>query len=548
MNIVETAGLILIYMVFLTLVAKRTMTYLHVLQQEDYDGARLQKWMGDNKAFDKRLSLALLVLSVAWVYIPTFFMTFLIFIAVTITVYLEKDPRKSLKKKLVATDRAKRIFFPTLAVMVFLSSWCFLPDYPHSMMPWPWIIVIQLIPFVLILVNAVLGPFEAVIQKAYWNEARQKIHDLAPITIGVTGSFGKTSVKHILGHILSTQAQTLITPGSVNTSMGITRIIRERLTPDHKYFIVEMGAYGIGSIASLCELAPPDLGVVTTIGHAHYERFKSLETVARAKFELAEAVMEKGDGKIVIHERTLRFSHVRSMKLDHPDHFVVCGEPPEIDKHKQKDVNYLERGDVHIMEITQQPKGLDIKFSIDDKVYNLNPPIYGLHHGHNTVLAAVAAMQLGVDISAIQLALRSLPQIAHRLEVKPHKAEKYIVIDDSYNSNPLGFRSALDLMVLMKTGGRKILITPGMIELGIAHDEAHAQIGTYAGQICDVAIVVRPERIPSFVSSFKASGKTLIEVDSFKEASRWLEANRQDNDLVLIENDLPDMYERIPAM
>jgi UDP-N-acetylmuramoyl-tripeptide--D-alanyl-D-alanine ligase len=355
-------------------------------------------------------------------------------------------------------------------------------------------------------------------------------------------------VKHILGHILQTQAPTLITPGSVNTSMGITRIIRERLTEDHKYFIVEMGAYGVGSIASLCRLTPPDFGIITNIGHAHYERFKSLETVAQAKFELADAVIEKGTGKMVIHERTLRFPSVRAVKMDYPESFVVCGEPPEVDRHKQKDINYLERGDVHIIEVTQQANGLDIKIGIGDKTYNLNPPIYGLHHGHNVVLAAVMALELGVDINAIQLALHSLPQISHRLEVKPNHAEKYVIIDDSYNSNPLGFRSALDLMVLMATGGRKILITPGMIELGIAHDEAHAQIGSYAGQICDVAIIVRPSRIPTFVKAFKESGKTLVEVGSFQEASEWLEKNRQENDLVLIENDLPDMYERIPSM
>lgn len=545
---VDLAQTTIIYLVFLTLAAKRLMTYLHVLQQEDYDNARLQKWMFENKAFDKKLTLYLIILSIAWLYVPSFFMAFLVFIAIVITIYLEKDPRKSLKKKLVATDRAKRIFFPALAGMALLSAWCFLFNYPYSVTPWPWIILIHLTPFVLLIVNAALAPFESLVQKAYWNEARQKIYDLSPTIIGITGSFGKTSVKHILGHILQTQAPTLITPGSVNTSMGITRIIRERLTEDHKYFIVEMGAYGVGSIASLCRLTPPDFGIITNIGHAHYERFKSLETVAQAKFELADAVIEKGTGKMVIHERTLRFPSVRAVKMEYPASFVVCGEPPEVDRHKQKDINYLERGDVHIIEVTQQANGLDIKIGIGDKTYNLNPPIYGLHHGHNVVLAAVMALELGVDINAIQLALHSLPQISHRLEVKPNHAEKYVIIDDSYNSNPLGFRSALDLMVLMATGGRKILITPGMIELGIAHDEAHAQIGSYAGQICDVAIIVRPSRIPTFVKAFKESGKTLVEVGSFQEASEWLEKNRQENDLVLIENDLPDMYERIPSM
>src|SRR6202050_4878731 len=114
------------------------------------------------------------------------------------------------------------------------------------------------------------------------------------MVIAVTGSYGKTSVKHILGHVLETAAPTLITPGSVNTAMGIARVVRERLQPHHRYFVVEMGAYGPGSIRRLCALTPPKMGLVTAIGMAHYERFKTLETVAAAKFELAEAVAEQG--------------------------------------------------------------------------------------------------------------------------------------------------------------------------------------------------------------------------------------------------------------
>jgi len=549
---IELAYTIIIYLTFLVLAAKRLMTYLHVLQQEDYDNTRLMKWIFDHKAFDKRLSFGFVVLSVAWLYIPAFFIAFLIFMGLAVATYLEKDPRKSVKKKLVATDRAKRVFFPALTVMAILGVWCFVPLYPYSMTPWVWVIIIQLIPVVLLLINVCLMPFEHVIQKKYWNEAYEKIRALRPTVIGVTGSFGKTSVKHILGHILSTQARTLITPGSVNTPMGITRIVREQLDESHKYFIVEMGAYGPGSIKDLCTLTPPDYGVITAIGHAHYERFKSLETVSRAKYELAEAVMEKGTGKTIIHERTLKFPYGRSLKLENPQRFVVCGDTPETDVRKQKDVSYLAKDDVHIYGITQTENGLEIKFGTGDKVHTLNPPLYGLHHRHNTVLAVITAMELGIEIEAIQTALLSLPQISHRLEVKPNAAEGYTLIDDAYNSNPLGFRSALDLMTILNKDGRNILITPGMIELGIAHDEIHEQIGQYAAQVVDVAIVVNGGRIPTFVSSFKREakdkGRTLVEVDSFAEAQKWINDNKQSGDLILIENDLPDMYERIPVM
>src|SRR5206468_12245453 len=128
--------------------------------------------------------------------------------------------------------------------------------------------------------------------------AHSKLQRLNPVVIGVTGSYGKTSVKHILGHVLETAGPTLITPGSVNTAMGIARVIRERLQPHHRYLVVEMGAYGIGSIRRLCALTPPRLGIISAIGKAHYERFKSLDAVAQAKFELAEAAAGNG-GSVV---------------------------------------------------------------------------------------------------------------------------------------------------------------------------------------------------------------------------------------------------------
>jgi len=513
---------------------------------EDYLNPRLWKWIGKNKAFDKRLTPAFLVLGTVSIVsiIPEFFVNFMVFICLAFMTYSETDPRKSAKKKLVLTTRAKRIYFPALILVTVSGALCF-----WNSSPFLWILNVQLIMFSLLIINSLLQPFEAIIQQGYWNDAKVKMNQFQPTVIAITGSFGKTSVKHILGHILKTQASTLITPGSVNTPMGITRIIREQLDESHKYFIVEMGAYGPGSIARLCKLTPPDYGIITTIGHAHYERFRSLETVCQAKFELAEAVIEKG-GKAVIHERTKRFSHAREMRIEHPDHFIVCGEPPEIDPAKRKDVNYLEKTDWHIVSVEQLATGLELKLSKDGKPYGFEIPLYGIHHGHNAALAITLALELGMGPLAIIQALKSLPQIQHRLEVK-RQPDGTRLIDDAYNSNPLGFRSALDLMaIIQNSSGRNILITPGMVELGSAHNEVHEKIGTYAGEICDVAIVVSSKRIPTFIRGFQKTGasKTLIEVDSFEDATKWLSDNRKEGDIILLENDLPDIYERVPKM
>jgi len=553
MDIIEFASFTLVFVAFIAFAGKRLMTYMHVLQQEDYDNKRLFGWMRTNGAFDKRITLGLILLGVLVIIVhisgfaellPQFFVNFMMFILFVMGAYVEKDPRKNSKKKLVATTRAKRIFFPAFLLAIFSAVPFFLGGHPFF-----WIFNVQILPFILIFVNIVLQPFEDAVQAGYWKEAHEKILDYQPKVIGITGSYGKTSIKHILGHILKTQAPTLITPGSVNTPMGITRVIREELEPNHQYLIAEMGAYGPGSIKRLCQLTPPDVGVIASIGHAHYERFRSLDTVAQAKFELAEAVINKNPkgGRVIIHERTLRFAHVRKLKSAHPDNFIVAGDST---KHNPKDVSYIQPEDLRIQSIEQRSNGLTITFEYKNTIYSPDVPIFGIHHGHNIALAFATALELGISSGDIQDALASVPQIQHRLEVKK-QADGTILIDDAYNSNPIGFQSAIGL--LAKLGGsqaRRILITPGMVELGVAHNEAHEKIGQSAGEICDVCLVVNPSRIPTFVKGFKSTGSAKIfkEFDSFKEAQSWYIKNKQDGDVLLIENDLPDMYERIPKM
>ena len=512
----------LVFIAWMAFATKRLMTYLHILQQDDYDNARLMRWIFEYRVFDKRLSAMLLIIGFLSFFIPHLLTALLLVLAFGWTAYNEKDPRQSTsKKKLVMTQRARRIFFFALALAVILGLWSFVIPLPLL-----WILSVQMVPAALFLANILLIPVEKSIQKKFWNEAHAKLLTCNPKIIGITGSFGKTSVKHILGHILKTQAPTLITPGSVNTPMGITRIIREQLEDNHKYFIVEMGAYGPGSIARLCDLVPPDMGIITAIGHAHYERFKTLETVAQAKFELAEAVLKK-NGKIIVHEAVLEQPYAAQIKTENLQNFITCGE----------DALHTE----------QTEKGLRVKVIYEDASYTIEAPLYGLHHGGNIALAFVAAINLGIPAENIITALKSTPQITHRLEVKP-QADGRIFIDDAFNSNPKGFRAALELLDFLGKNRRKILITPGMVELGEAHATQHQEIGKIAGEICDVVIAVNPGRIRNFTNAIKNSGAQLIEVARFTEAAEWLEKNKKPGDVILIENDLPDLYERIPKI
>ena len=516
---------------FLVFAARRLLTYLHLFQQEEYDGRRFLSWLIGSRGWDRRLTLTLAailaaqLLPVAMVARASF--AWPVGIACVAVAAVERDPRKSAKKRLAMTSRATRIYAIALVLVAGVAIAAALTtDFVVI-----WIVAVQLVPLALVAANLLLAPFEAAVQRRYWQEARAVLDRVGPTVIAVTGSYGKTSVKHILGHILETAAPTLITPGSVNTAMGIARVIRERLGPHHRYFVVEMGAYGIGSIRRLCALTPPHLGIVSAIGKAHYERFKSLDAVARAKFELAEAVRDNG-GTLVVAADVLDFAWPREFVERHRDMVVTVGS--------DDDDAFVIRA------LHQETDGIVAEITWQGAAYRLRAPLFGLHQGRNVALAFAAACSLGLRPDDIVTSLASTPQIAHRLEVK-RQASGAIVIDDAYNSNPVGFASALALLdTLRRAGGRSILVTPGMAELGSEHASEHARIGRLAASHADILLAVAPHRVAPLVAAFAdaAPEREIVPCATFAEAKQWLDRHVGGNDVVLIENDLPDILEQ----
>lgn len=518
---------------FIPFAARRLLTYLHLFQQEEYDGPRFLRWLVASRGWDRRLSLVLALIFAAQLIaaalapVPDALPAALVAAACFVGAGLERDPRKTAKKPLAMTARAKRIWIIALALAAILGLVAALIT-TYAIV---WIVGAQLLPLLLIAANLLLAPFEARVQRRYWREAHEKLLRLDPVVIGITGSYGKTSVKHILGHVLETAAPTLITPGSVNTAMGIARIIRERLQPHHRYFVVEMGAYGIGSIARLCALTPPKLGVITAIGMAHYERFKTLDAVAQAKFELAAATRDNG-GSVIVATDALGFTHSREFAERHRDIVVSVGAGDD--------------AGLAIRELRQEAEGIVAAIVWRGREYQLRAPLFGLHQGKNIALAFAAAGTLGLAPEDVIAALRSTPQIAHRLEVK-RQGGGAIVIDDAYNSNPVGFASALALLdTLRRPAGRRILVTPGMAELGSEHEAEHARIGRLAAEHVDVLLAVAPHRVAPLAMAFSdaAPGRDVVSCATFADASRWLDRHLGGDDVVLIENDLPDILER----
>ncbi len=555
--------------------ASRGLALMMFFQQEEYDDMRFVAWLKDKQAYDKTASIWLIFAAIlsavfqsdisaavrAEVSILPLAPLALFAVGIFAGIRRSRATVKDNKKPLVRTDRVKRVFrlymlltLAALAAAFWLASFApkgssYSVSFEENAASWldtfnflslshDWrfaaatillVGLFQLLPFLIIGANKLLEPYEERVKAGFRAEAVDKFKKLAPKVIAITGSFGKTSTKHILAHILEAAAPTLATPGSVNTEMGITRVIREQLSADHQYFIVEMGAYGPGSIARLCLLTPPDVALITAVGAAHYERFKSIETVAKAKFEIAEAVFKNG-GNAVISTDGIPMEHISERTAAVPGNYTLVGSG----------------GDISIKnyQITAEGVILDVVEGAEE--HTISTPLYGHHQAENILMAAATARALGLPWSAIKGALASVPQIRFRLEVSRDSGAP-TVINDAYNSNPVGFAAALECLdVLVKPEGRRILVTPGMVELGALHEAEHERLGALAAKHADIVCVVTPDRIPSFLTGLEANNDGTTTVMAFscqEDAEKWVKANWRPEDAILFENNLPDLYE-----
>jgi len=562
-------------LVLLWFIIERGLSLMMFFQQEEYDGPRFIRWLREKSGFDKTASLWLFAAIVMGIISQTLLVDngswmlgvfgYLIWPLMGFGLlrggFKSRQVRRASKKPLVLTARAKRILTVYLglalvgvALLFFLTmlapkgdhfavnieiesdSWLDMVALVHLSYNWQTVtgaimlvVLAQALPLLLVVANKILEPFEERVKAGFRAEAEQKFALLSPKTIAITGSFGKTSTKHILAHILGAAAPTLATPGSVNTEMGITRVIREDLSEEHQFFIVEMGAYGPGSIARLCGLVPPDVGLITALGAAHYERFKTLQTVAQAKFELAEAVFSRG-GSVVVNKDGMDPALLEERMAAVPGNYQVVGENGALS-----------------LEVCEQTKeGLTLTVRDETEQHILKAPLFGKHQAGNILLAAACARALGLPWAAIKGALTSVPQIKHRLEVSQNSGQPTF-INDAYNSNPVGFACALECLdVLVELGGRRILLTPGMVELGSKHDDEHERLGMLAAKHCDVVLVVTPKRIPTFMKGLEVENTGNVTVMTFETqglAEDWAKRHWEAGDAILFENNLPDLYE-----
>lgn len=498
-----------------------------MLQQNSYYPSRYCKWLKEN--YTPQLALLAIVWcvfsSVNALLGPLIYSFAISVILLIVRIFLFAKCKKTSIKKLVFTKRIKRLYGAAAVIfMALFSLFIFGKGLSKEIALMLTTMLSVVTPLLVLLLWLVTKPVEDIITKYFINDAKKILRSFKDLTvIGVTGSYGKTTTKFILERILSEKFNTVCTPQSFNTPMGVVRTVRENIKPQTQIFICEMGAKNIGDIAEICDIANPDYGIITSVGSQHLDTFKSVDNVFKTKFELADSVRKNGGTTF------------------------ICADSADIvsryDKNDKTLIPFGNGTDYRAENIAYGAGGSEFDLCLKDEKVHVGTKLLGLNSICDIVGAAAVAHNLGVSAKDIKFAISSLKPAEHRLELKPFKNGS-LLIDDAYNSNPVGCLSAVRVLGSFE-GMKKTIITPGLIELGEKEYECNYALGLEAAKYCDIIILVGKNRSKPMRDAVMTTGfdkNNLYVAESFAKAMEIYIPFADKNSVVLLENDLPDNY------
>ena len=424
--------------------------------------------------------------------------------------------RLPMKKPFVVTRRMFRLIL--LVFSINLAGCIILPLL--SITPY---LLFAGADYIVLAAAVMLRPLEDRINAGFYNSARSKLAKRSDmIRIGITGSFGKTACKQILKTLLSEKYRVLATPPSFSTAMGVSRVVNEQLKPEHQVFIAEMGARHVGDIRELVDLVHPSIGLITSVGPQHLDTFGTVERVRDTKYELIEGLPQEG---IAVFARD--GAHCDAL-------YARC---PLAAKYRPGDL-------VEASGVEAGPWGT--RFTLTDvqtgESRQMETRLLGEHSIANLLLCCTAAKALGMTLEEIALGVSRCEPVEHRLQLISG-AGGVSIIDDAFNANPVGVQAAL--RVLKHFPGRRIIVTPGMVELGGREEEFNRAFGTQMASSVDIAILVGKKHTRPIAEGLLAAGfdeSNLHVVGCLGESTELLHTMMRAGDVVLYENDLPDNY------
>ena len=501
---------------------------LQMLQQNWYNtGNRYLKWLKNN--FHKAILWLEIPLLIVFLPIDSKIKIIVLDLILICLCYLyrKRNQKEQTKIKLAVTMRIKRLLLtimliyclPLLYIYFFQRNiWLFLQL----------IIVLNFLTYIIVVVaNFINKPIEKMVFLHYRKQAVTKLNNLNNMNvIGITGSYGKTSSKNILYDVLNIKYNVFKTPKNFNTTYGLINSVNNYLDKFNDYFIAEMGAFKQGEIKELCDLMHPKYGIITTIGTAHLESFGSQENIMKGKFELIESLPEDGIG-------ILNLDDPFQKKYELKNNCKILWYST-----KNHDADLYAKN----IKITGEGTNFDCIFKGDKNVYHFETCLLGEHNVYNILAAILLGYSLGIKVERLQTAVNRIEPIEHRLQLREYK-NNITIIDDAYNSNPVGAKMALDVLKLMN--GMHVVVTPGMIELGKEQYNLNFKFGTQISEVADYVILVGEMQTKPIYDGLleKKFDKNKIKViNDVKEAFSIINKFSEDKVFVLLENDLPDIF------
>ena len=516
----------------------RSMEAMHMLQQNLYnENNRYIKWLVRNKKRIFNYYDLVPILFFAFIYIVKDQTIIDFTVVASLIVYMygiyneyKKNKESQNKIPLKGTNRIKRLFI----MIVLLYSIPAIPLLRLQNNLWVAtlliisVIMIFFIYYVVYIAMLINTPFDKLEMLYFISKAKNKLKSYNNlIVVGITGSYGKTSSKNILNDILSTKYIVRKSPQNFNTLKGLTITINNYLDKFDEVFIAEMGAYVPLEIKEICGLVKPRYGILTVIGEAHLETFKSRENIQKAKFELIESLDPNGLA-ILNHDDPYQ----REYKLKNPVKVMWIG----IDN---------KESNMYATNISYDNHGMKFDCIYGDECITLSTKLLGKHNVYNILAAVLLARNLNVSWDDIKTSVKMLKQTPHRLELK--KIGGFYQLDDAYNSNPIGAHNALEILSFMD--GVKCVVTPGMIELGSAEKEKNYQFGREIKEVAqaDYAILIGKKRTKDIYEGLIDAGfdkDKIIILNRVVDSYRYISSLTSDDKKVyaLYENDLPDIY------
>ena len=508
--------------------------FLHVIQLSGYKINGYRAWLKETKAaYVGRLTI-LSFLSIACILVTNALLdgygeyysyvglVFYFYFCIVFIVNVYKTPNKTPLKQTKRMNRLTFVVFLIMTAITFILIAIF-SEYVVYVKFGIVALTPLFLPFVVPVCHFLCVPMELIFRQYYIIKAKKKLKKLNNlIKIGITGSFGKTTTKHILNVMLATKYNVCMSPHSFNTPLGLTKVVNSYLKPEHEILITEMGARQIGDISYLCRLIQPKHAIITSVGNQHLATFGSVDNVYKAKKELMQAII---DGIVCFNannEGCLKmYNECKTEK-------ILCG---------------INSDDcfANIKNIKTTNKGSTFTLEIDKKSVNCTTKLLGIHNLEDVVLSAGLAYKLGVTLTQIKNAISSLKPVPHRLELI--NENDLTIIDNSYNASMESSMAALETLKLFD--GDKIIVTPGIVELGEEQYSINENLAQEIAKVAQKIIIVNKTNKDALINGLnkaKFDSKNIIFVENLADAKDKLKEIVKPKDVILFENDLPDNY------